>query len=546
MGLRELIREMLEKRGELPTPSGSRVPDKVDRPAINGDATQRGTLPEPTFAALELDDPESEVSSLPVPPQPNQVQPPQQDAVGGSGECAAVLSDVPRVELHTDLAEGISPAPAPTQINMSGRWSALQNEEASPGSFLWQARQNVNHTRDAGVHVPLQSYWITYDHLDHGQADWYYFWRTRLRAGEALPTDLSYLFLHVYEVLNGIGFETAGEAFAHLHNLWLTYREEHPTLDRYLAPWLTDFVHYHRLKDAAAQSWLTESGHYSDGDLGLTNWAQDGDRRSMPAAVFDHLVGTALKQNKFYQDHLNQAELDDLFRRALLLTDDFYTVETGQSVYLHLAPQQTQHIMRRTFENAAFEHPTFWYPAGTLRPYSEDGRLFDLFTWVVRFTENGARAQAGSISVLQDAELHAPLMAYLNPHLFPENQPEAAPRPSPKRQREEQAMRLYLEDQQKRKEARLQASSPAPQNTQPPPPPAEQQRRTVAPEVSRLAALRQESEARPEETLDEVKAEAARILLLETSSITVSAPVAVPVTVPVPVLPTPHPPLPET
>lgn len=295
----------------------------------------------------------------------------------------------------------------------------MQALKSHSGSFLFAARQRVNQTRDAGMPVPLQTYWTTYGHLNQAQTEWYYFWRARLRAGEPFPTDLSYVFLHVYEVLHGVGFDQPEAAFDHLQRVWRTYRVEHPKLDQYLVPWLTDFLHYYGPDSDAARAWPQEAGAYTRGDEAVHHWLTSTDRTDVPASVFRELVAYRPEQNKFYREAEDKAALDGALRRAVLVTDAYYRDTTGASVFEALRPAQPRRMHRDAFAGAVFEGPSFSYDAVTLWPYGEDGKLSELLTQAVRYAENLARRRAGFKSMLRGIELPRELSAYLDTHLFP-------------------------------------------------------------------------------------------------------------------------------
>ncbi|GAA5513057.1 hypothetical protein Dcar01_01783 [Deinococcus carri] len=429
--------------------------------------------PEPSFAALEIGEVEKPAASLPVPPRraeplPGSAPPPPKplDLVADLREelgtaieqlrqrAAAFELPLEAQEELPPVSPAASPPPRPSQ---SSRWEKVQRQKASPNSFLSQARGRARMTRNAAVPVPLQSYWTTYADLDRARTDWYYFWRARLRAGEALPTDLSYVFLHVYEVLHGVGFDRPEAAFAHLQHVWRTYRVDHPKLDHYLVDWLSDFVHYYGLKGEAARAWLDEASVYARGEELLHHWLERGDRAEVPAGVFRELVAYRPEQNKFYRDTPDKAALDATLRHAVRLTDEFYRETTGTSVFEALRPKKPRQIQRRAFSGAVFEGPSYEYVAATLWPYREDGRLSELLTQAVRHAENLARKRAGFKSQLRGVELPLDLAAYLDTHLFPQ----------------------------------------------------QEVRRTVRLDAGRLAALQQESEAIRERLLDEDGGEAA-------------------------------------
>src|SRR5690606_29989001 len=96
-------------------------------------------------------------------------------------------------------------------------------------------------------HVPFHAYWSSYGDMDAAQSRWYFFWRNEVRSGRYPPTDLSYIFIHVYECLHGVGFDTMLHAYGHLWALWHNYRSQHPRLDGCLMRWMLDLNAYYEM-----------------------------------------------------------------------------------------------------------------------------------------------------------------------------------------------------------------------------------------------------------------------------------------------------------
>lgn len=96
-------------------------------------------------------------------------------------------------------------------------------------------------------HVPFFSYVPQYVQLSREQLSWYLFWRDRIRHGEYLATDYSYIVLLIFEIINlGADADTVlGQRL--LCELQRHYRREYPRLDRYLCEWICDYSLIHRL-----------------------------------------------------------------------------------------------------------------------------------------------------------------------------------------------------------------------------------------------------------------------------------------------------------
>ena len=69
--------------------------------------------------------------------------------------------------------------------------------------------------------VPFMTYFPTYDSMDSQQKSWYFYWRTEIRKGHFINTDLSYIFIYIYELLSGIGWTDATEGYDKLNTIWM-------------------------------------------------------------------------------------------------------------------------------------------------------------------------------------------------------------------------------------------------------------------------------------------------------------------------------------
>jgi len=96
-------------------------------------------------------------------------------------------------------------------------------------------------------YTSMSLYYPNYQFMGYEQLRTFFTWRTRVRQGEAPQTDLSYLFLYIYELLACIGVDNPAEVPDKLLTLWESYRQCEPTLDRYLLLWLKDYHVYYPL-----------------------------------------------------------------------------------------------------------------------------------------------------------------------------------------------------------------------------------------------------------------------------------------------------------
>lgn len=121
----------------------------------------------------------------------------------------------------------ISPAAKPKKKSADAiqiqLWDMDEQQEpvtTTESQFAARARELADHKEPAALFVPFKSYWPTYGHMTGAQSRWYFFWRDEVRQGRYPKTDLSYIFLHVYELINGVGWIQPQDGYRQLALIW--------------------------------------------------------------------------------------------------------------------------------------------------------------------------------------------------------------------------------------------------------------------------------------------------------------------------------------
>ena len=118
--------------------------------------------------------------------------------------------------------------------------------------FVEQARLMADYKDDCPYEGAFSTYFPTYDAMTDRQLRGYFTWRTRVREGTIEQTSASFAYVYLYELINGIGVEPGEPAFHAIESFWQAYRAFEPATDRYVRPWLIDYVVYHDLDPALA------------------------------------------------------------------------------------------------------------------------------------------------------------------------------------------------------------------------------------------------------------------------------------------------------
>ena len=138
------------------------------------------------------------------------------------------------------------------EMRAISRWQ--EGAEGKPGRWLTEAelfyRQGTfmaDYEDDCPYAGIFKSYFPTYNAMSDRQLRGYFTWRAAVRDGDIQETSLSFAYVYLYELINGIGVADALDGFRKIEAFWQAYRAFAPELDRYASIWLQDYAVYHGL-----------------------------------------------------------------------------------------------------------------------------------------------------------------------------------------------------------------------------------------------------------------------------------------------------------
>lgn len=109
-------------------------------------------------------------------------------------------------------------------------------------NFYELALKYADMTAEDAPEVSFMCYWPSYELMSKNQLDWYFCIRTKFRRYEYPKVDLSYIFLYIYELINGIGIENAEDGLIRIIKIWNGYKNFHKKLSGYLPEWIIDYM----------------------------------------------------------------------------------------------------------------------------------------------------------------------------------------------------------------------------------------------------------------------------------------------------------------
>lgn len=221
----------------------------------------------------------------------------------------------------------------------------------SKNKFFKDMKKYENKSERKNIFVPFETYFPTYDSMTQEQKDWYFYWRTEVRNGNYIDTDLSYIFIHIYELLSGIGWKNAEDGYEQLMELWRQYYERFPKLNYYLLSWTFDFSQVYHL-DYKEPVMLNGKIYYQDVMINCLIDRHFADRPlKLPLSYIDMLCDYNIYMSKFYKEN-HQLLLEEAIPRVIALVDASLIKKNGKGILSLYGPSKPQKEIYWLFQSA--------------------------------------------------------------------------------------------------------------------------------------------------------------------------------------------------
>ena len=292
----------------------------------------------------------------------------------------------------------------------------------SSKKFLNDMKKYVDIVGQKAEFVPFMQYWPTYDSMDRRQRAWYFYWRTQVRNGQYPDTDLSYIFVHIYELLSGYGWVQAINGYRQLMSLWISYRERFPKLDNYLFEWIFDFTTLHHLnftipeiRDFQLPSRLVVI------DL-LVGQHSEEIPLKLPFSLICSLCDYSIISSKFYKDD-HQQLLQEAIPRVVALSDAVLRKEKGKGILAIYGPNRPKKQYFNAFQSAICPNANKRIEL-SVKSYSTSPKLRNYVNQLVRYSENVLRSLYGYRGRLRDIDIEPELSIQIKNFLKKEYEPK--------------------------------------------------------------------------------------------------------------------------
>lgn len=169
-----------------------------------------------------------------------------------------------------------------------------------------QFREAVRRYRDRiGTMAPEVEFshnWPKHEHLDPEQLRWFLYWRTLWEAGHVRKTSLSYMMIHIFELLSLEYMKEPEKAVERLIQFYTDFRDIQPRLDVTVVRWIGDLY----LKMGEIDNALYWYTHGTAGDLyEKLSWYRYGNL-DIPLWLLQKVAG--VPKSQFYRERMPEIE----------------------------------------------------------------------------------------------------------------------------------------------------------------------------------------------------------------------------------------------
>lgn len=258
--------------------------------------------------------------------------------------------------------------------------------------FAKRAHEMIEHREEEAEFVPFMSYWPTYESMTWRQKKWYFYWRQEVREARYPATDLSYIFLMCYEIINGAGWQQPVEGHHLLMNLWRQYRKKFIKLDRYIPQWVLDFGQVHQLQEPLIELMIEAPDHLPT-ELDDLEWERIWTAHpvQIPFDLLHRLLDYDIERSRFYVEKGSEW-IQEYVPKVLAAVDAFLEKQQGARMIQIFRPPVYRETERYLFRSAVYDSTIYGRTATVRRlPLCEHKPLRDFLTGIVKLTENELR-----------------------------------------------------------------------------------------------------------------------------------------------------------
>jgi hypothetical protein len=240
--------------------------------------------------------------------------------------------------------------------------------------------------------------------MSQKQLDWYFYLRTKFRKYEYPKSDLSYIFLYIYELINNVGTENTEDGLVRLIKIWNAYKNNYKNLNNYLPEWIVDYMDVYKCRSEEAFALLTklELASYIPENFIISHYIDNS--LILPVEFIARLSDYAFYKSNFIakKEQIPEEKQEDspdngkLFLNGLpfvINKIDIFMKSEGKGIFEKFKPEVIQQKSKIPFRSAVFEQNLRTSPITS--DYAGYQPLRSFITLIIKHYENALRLLCG-------------------------------------------------------------------------------------------------------------------------------------------------------
>lgn len=284
-------------------------------------------------------------------------------------------------------------------------------------TFVKQAREFESVICSEAPFVSYRAYWPTYEQMSSAQKRWYFYWRKEVKQGRYPDTDLSYLFLYIYELIHGVGWSAPEEGLALLDEVWFGYGDREKKIDTYMREWVFDFCLVHGL-EMPHKELMNKIPRKLSNELKEREWMRrfTSDPLELPWDMLIMLLDYDAEQSRFFKEQ-GRIEVKTYIPKVIALVDRYWMKKHGLRLIHRFWPEEVTR-KRILFQSAVYDHDFYGkHTEVRVFPISEHHPLRSYLTQLVRYSENKLRELMGFKGRLRGVKLESEVEELISRYL---------------------------------------------------------------------------------------------------------------------------------
>jgi len=253
--------------------------------------------------------------------------------------------------------------------------------------------------------VPFKSYYPKHLDMNVPQKEFYFYWRNQVKEENYIKTDLSYIFIYIYELINNIGYDNPDEGYYLLLNVWLKYRVDFPELNRYLFYWIIDFIFVNRptIKIDDFIEYISKNGidifsSFNDYYLYfikhfrfiMNSYFTIKKDNILTLPAIEAISNYKITGSRIYSETTKEI-IDNTIQDIIKLVNNYFLKKSGRSLLEFFKPVLVKFIIQPYSEVAiCFINETYTFEYYS---YTTHESLKKFITNIIRYTENIIRKE---------------------------------------------------------------------------------------------------------------------------------------------------------